>query len=72
MNPIPKCFQKISPGKHFRTYGTYIRMYVRTDKGDAICSPHYKWRGHKNGSFMKVESIAECFFGAFCNTFDLH
>ena len=21
---------------------------------------------------MKVESIAECFFGAFCNTFDLH
>ena len=26
----------------------------------------------KNGSFMKVESIAECFFGAFCNTFDLH
>ena len=27
-----------------------------------------------NGSLMKVESIAECFFGAgaFCNTFDLH
>ena len=24
-----------------------------------------------NGSFMQVESIAEC-LGAFCNTFDLH
>ena len=26
----------------------------------------------KNGSLMKVESIAECSLGAFCNTFDLH
>ena len=25
-----------------------------------------------NGSLMKVESIAKCSFGAFCNTFDLH
>ena len=25
-----------------------------------------------NGSLMKVESIAECCLGAFCNTFDLH
>ena len=25
-----------------------------------------------NGSLMKVESIAECPIGAFCNTFDLH
>ena len=25
-----------------------------------------------NGSLKKVESIAECSFGAFCNTFDLH
>ena len=25
-----------------------------------------------NGSLMKVESIAECSFGAFCNTVDLH
>ena len=25
-----------------------------------------------NGSFMKVESIAECSLGAVCNTFDLH
>ena len=25
-----------------------------------------------NGSLMKVESIAECSLGAFCNTIDLH
>ena len=25
-----------------------------------------------DGRLMKVESIAECSFGAFCNTFDLH
>ena len=25
-----------------------------------------------NGSLMKVESIAECSLGAFCNAFDLH
>ena len=25
-----------------------------------------------NGSLMKVESIAECSLGAFCNTFNLH
>ena len=25
-----------------------------------------------NGSLMKVESIAECSLGAFCNTYDLH
>ena len=26
----------------------------------------------RNGSLMKVESIAECSLRAFCNTFDLH
>ena len=25
-----------------------------------------------HGSLMKVENIAECSLGAFCNTFDLH
>ena len=25
-----------------------------------------------NGCLLKVESIAECSLGAFCNTFDLH
>ena len=30
MNPIPLCFQKISPGNHFRTYGTDVHTYVRT------------------------------------------
>ena len=32
-----------------RTYvRTYECTYGRTDKGDAICPPHYKWRGHNN------------------------
>ena len=35
MNPINRCIQKISPGKHFsyardRTYGTYVCKDVRT------------------------------------------
>ena len=25
-----------------------------------------------DGSLMQVESIAECSYGVFCNTFDLH
>ena len=25
-----------------------------------------------DGRLMQVKSIAECFLGAFCNTFDLH
>ena len=27
---------------------------------------------NKNGSLMKVESIAECSLGTFCNAIDLH
>ena len=26
----------------------------------------------ENGNLLKVESIAECPLGSFCNTFDLH
>ena len=42
MNPIHQCIQKISPGNHFsyvRDVRMYVRLYVRTDKGDAICPP---------------------------------
>ena len=34
--------------------------------------PLKKDKTKTNGSLMKVESIAECSKGAFCNTFDLH
>ena len=38
-----------------RTGRTYVRSYVRTDKGDAICPPpHYKWRWHKKA--LKITS----------------
>ena len=39
-----------------------------------VLSGHSKLNKHRSkrlsDSLMKVESIAECFFGAFCNTFD--
>ena len=38
----------VRTGQDVRDVRMYVRMYVRTDKGDAICPPHYKWRGHKN------------------------
>ena len=55
-------------------------------RGDASNEPHNTVKpvlsGHSkidktkvfktNGSLMKVESIAECSQGAFCNTYDLH
>ena len=41
-----------------------------------VLSNHSKMDNTKvlmaNCSLMKVESIAECSLGAFCNTFDLH
>ena len=41
-----------------------------------VLSCHSKNKQNKgfktNGSLMKVESIAECSLGAFCNTFDPH
>ena len=44
--------------------------------GKPVLSSHSKIDKAKilktNGSLMKVESIAECSLGAFCNTFDLH
>ena len=43
---------------------------------EPVSSGHSKTDKRKvlktNGSLMKVESIAECSLGAFCNTFDLH
>ena len=40
-----------------------LRGYSKIDKRKVLKT---------NGSLMKVESIAECTLGAFCNTFDLH
>ena len=50
---------------------TYKEIIVRP-----VLSDHSKTDKTKvlktNGSLMKVESIAECSLGAFCNTFYLH
>ena len=42
---------------------TYLKQPLKIDKTIVLKT---------NGSLMKVESIAECSLGAFCNTFDLH
>ena len=48
----------------------------QTNKQKPVLSGHSKIDKTKvlktNGSLMKVESSAECSFGAFYNTFDLH
>ena len=40
-----------------------LRGHSKIDKAKVLTT---------NGSLMKVESIAECSLGAFCNIFDLH
>ena len=37
----------VRTGQDVRDVCMYVRTYVRTDKGDAICPPppHYKWWG---------------------------
>ena len=52
-------------------------MHIKFQKYSKYCLKHPlkidKTKVSKtNGSLMKVESIAECSLGAFCNTFDLH
>ena len=45
------------------TVKSVLNGHLKTDKTKVLKT---------NGSLMKVESIAECSLGAFCNTFDLH
>ena len=56
MNPIHRCYQKISPGNQFsyvRGQDVWdVRMYVRTDKGDAIYPPIINGGGIKTLSFI--------------------
>ena len=58
----------------------YVSIYscfgMRVNTVKPVLSSHLKVNKIKvlktNGSLMKVESIAECSLGAFCNTFNLH
>ena len=58
------------------SYDTYalVKVYAYTVK--PVLSGHLQIDETKvlktHCSLMKVESIAECSLGAFCNTFDLH
>ena len=53
---------------------THVRSSMNTVK--PVLEGHSKIDKTKvfktNGSLMQIESIAECFLGAFFNTFDLH
>ena len=52
--------------KHIDTKSTVkpiLRGHSKMDKTKVLKT---------NGSLMKVESIAGCSLGAFCNTFDMH
>ena len=53
----------------------YFQQYIEYTV-NPVLSDHSKIDKTKvlntNGSLMKVESIAECSLGAFCNTLDLH
>ena len=56
--------------KYFSITHTLIFRSMTTYK---LCTVTPVLSDHsKKESLMKVESIAECSFGAFCNTFDLH
>ena len=52
----------------------YDTAQVRLDMTAHLKGPlrNRQNKGLKEGSLMKVKSIAECSFGAFCNLFDLH
>ena len=53
----PNVFKRYRPETIFvRTWRKYVRTtYVRTDKGNAISPPHYKWRGHKKSTVQKLK-----------------
>ena len=57
-------------------YFSSLRIFDNTKYSKTCLKRPLKNRQKKilttNGSLMKVESIAECSLGAFCNTFDLH
>ena len=57
----PNCLQKLSV--EHTTVTSVLSNHSKIGKTKVLKT---------NGSLMKVESIAECSFGAFINTFDLH
>ena len=76
-NSIPPQFERITKNINNRDPSLTI-MHPEWPKHfvKPVLSGHSKADKSKvfkaNGSWMKVESIAECSLGAFCNTFNLH
>ena len=73
------CIFLVFHTQHVRTKTRCLVLAYRlllTTTVNPVLSSHSKVDKTKilntNGSLMKVESIAECSLGAFCNIFDLH
>ena len=74
------CISLIADGNKHVEHGDLLHMPYRVKHALAyskhVLSGHSKIDKIKvlmeNGSLMKVESIAECSNGAFCNTYDLY
>ena len=62
-NKSMKNYQAFKFSQHSHTVKPVLSGHSKIDKTKVLKT---------NGSLMKVESIAECSLGAFCNTFDLH
>ena len=71
----PPTFTAIAVEKHIDFYctpkGTFSLLYSKTCLKRPLKNRQTKALT-TNGSLMKVEGVAECSLGAFCNTFDLH
>ena len=55
--------QSVKNKKYRGTVKLVLSSHIKIDKTKVLMT---------SGSLMKVKSVAECSFGAFCNTFDLH
>ena len=76
------CIDKIIVGIHWSEEMRPESVSYKTSRHKLFITVKPVLKGHSyldktkvfktNGSLMKVESIAECSLGAFCNTFDLH
>ena len=62
--------------RRLHTHKTVRQSVLAPEQRESTVSGHSKIDKTKtlmtSSSLMKIESIAECSLGAFCNTFDLH
>ena len=76
LNPLCPKFSSTIKNEYLKVIIQFHKMEGQVYTVKPVLRGHSKIDKTKvlktNGSLMKVESIAECFLGAFCNSFDLH